>query len=73
MKSANLREAIRYAPAGFGVKLLGAIGVFLGSALAAAGVLSVTEPTVGLWIWFGASIGVGLIMFAVGVGDALNP
>jgi hypothetical protein len=73
VKPASLPEAIRYAPRGFGAKLLSLIGAFLLSALVAAGVLLTSDPNTELWVWFGASVLVGLSTFAVGVNDALTP
>ena len=73
VRAASFLDAIRYAPRGFGKKLLGLLAAFSLSALGAAGVLLSGHPSLGLWVWFGVSVIAGLITFAVGVDDALTP
>lgn len=73
VRSASFLDAIRYAPRGFGKKLLGLLAAFSLSSLGAAKVLLTGHPSLGLWVWFGVSVVAGLITFGLGVDDALTP
>ena len=73
VRPAKRKDALLYAPRGFGRQLLVLICLFLASFLAAAGVLLSVAQTPLLWVWFGASIVVAAALFLIGIGDALKP